>query len=765
MIKSLRLVNWRSHSDTTLKFGSGTNLLVGIMGAGKSAVLDALSFALFGTFPLLERRRVKLEDIVRYDEPSAKVVLSFSWNGNEYRIEREITKQKNKFATKADAFRDGSLIETGTKIVTELVENTIGVDYDLFTRAIYSEQNNIDYFLSLDPKRRKEEFDRILGLDRFEKARAGAVSIANRFDAAASAYSDKYDEKKVAELEKTITEFSGKENQLKEEMKSTADFLKKIKTELKELSSAYELLEKKRKKLEELSKEIATLKGKISSLEDGLKKVDPEMYEKTKKELQELRNKLEDYGKTVSENRKKKDEISNSLAVLESKIKDQEEKSARVKKLETALSQLLAGEALDKIKQTFADSEKQFVDKTSEKSSESKKIQEIKKVLEHLKEGISNCPLCESELGPDGVKKVRDKKEEEIKKSEENSRKLETELKDLQEKTALLKERIRKIEFAEDKTNTLKKELVDVAGFAEKKKNLATELSSLTDGIRKFEDEKSKVQNQVESLLVSIKDMEEMRRREETAKSLKEKLLIHETEKKETDFDETAYEQSRKKLENKKIEDEKLSSKSEYLSKELKMLQGNKKVYEEQLKEMKENKKKADATMALVEELKVYKNALLETQISLRRDLIEAINSAMNEIWNIFYPYGNYRSIRIEVTEKDYVFEVLEGDKWKTLETVASGGERACAALTLRVALAMVLTPNLSWLILDEPTHNLDSEAVSLLSETLQIKVPQVVRQTFVITHEEALIGADFSTTYKLTRDKDHGGSTKIEIV
>jgi len=765
MIKSLRLVNWRSHSDTTLKFGSGTNLLVGIMGAGKSAVLDALSFALFGTFPLLERRRVKLEDVVRYNEPNAKVILDFSWNGNDYRIEREITKQKNRFSTKADAYRDGSLIETGTTIVTELVESAIGVDYDLFTRAIYSEQNNIDYFLSLDPKRRKEEFDRILGLDRFEKARAGAVSIANRFDAAAAAYADKYDENRVAELEKTINEFSGKENTLKDDIKFTSDSLKKIKIELKELSSAYESLEKKRKRLEELAKEIANLKGKISSLEDGLKKIDPEVYEKAKKELQEFRNKLDEYSKSVSENRKKKDAASNNLAVLESKIKDQEEKSERTKKLETALSQLFAGETLEKIRQTLADYEKQILDKTSEKNSESRKIQETKKVLEHLKEGISNCPLCESELGSEGVKKVRDKKEAEIKKSDENSLKLEKEIKGLQDKTVLLKERVRKIEFAEDKIATLKKELVDVAGFAENKKVIQSEISSLQDNIRKTEEEKSEVQKKVESLLVSIKDMEEMRRREETAKSLKENLLVFEAEKKQTDFDETAYEQSRKKLEEKKIEDEKFSSKSEYLSKELKLLEENKKLYENQLKEMKENKKKAEATMGLVEELKIYKNALLETQISLRRDLIEAINSGMNEIWNIFYPYGNYRSIRIEVTDRDYVFEVLEGDKWKILETVASGGERACAALTLRVALAMVLTPNLSWLILDEPTHNLDSEAVSLLSETLQIKVPQVVKQTFVITHEEALIGADFSTTYKLTRDKDHGGSTKTEIV
>src|SRR3989338_10760274 len=105
---------------------------------------------------------------------------------------------------------------------------------------------------------------------------------------------------------------------------------------------------------------------------------------------------------------------------------------------------------------------------------------------------------------------------------------------------------------------------------------------------------------------------------------------------------------------------------------------------------------------SLEEEVTIYKNALVETQTNLRVDLIEAINAAMNEIWHIFYPYKDYKALKLNVTEKDYLFEVFDGE-WKTLESVASGGERACAALTLRVALAMVLTPNLSMLILDEP--------------------------------------------------------------
>ena len=64
---------------------------------------------------------------------------------------------------------------------------------------------------------------------------------------------------------------------------------------------------------------------------------------------------------------------------------------------------------------------------------------------------------------------------------------------------------------------------------------------------------------------------------------------------------------------------------------------------------------------------------------------------------------------------------------------------------------------------MDEPTHNLDRESISLLSETLQQKVPEIVEQTFVITHEELLVGSDFSLSYRLKRDKGKFEPTQIE--
>jgi exonuclease SbcC len=231
-----------------------------------------------------------------------------------------------------------------------------------------------------------------------------------------------------------------------------------------------------------------------------------------------------------------------------------------------------------------------------------------------------------------------------------------------------------------------------------------------------------------------------------------------------TKFNPKEFDDVREKAEAARLEAERMKSSKSALELEKKTSAELLRLVRDGLLRLRETRDKISSLYSLDEELALYRNALLETQVSLRGSLTDAINGAMNELWPIFYPYHNYRALRLNVSEKDYVFEVNDGE-WKNLDSIASGGERASAALTLRVALAMILTPRLSWLILDEPTHNLDSQAVELLSSALAFKVPDVVKQTFVITHDEAFMGSDFASSYRLSRDKEKNGSTKAESI
>ena len=157
MIESVELTNWKAHGHTKMSFVKGPNILIGHMGAGKSSVMDAISFGLFGTFPARQNRRVDNENIIRNSREgsrSAKVKLSFGIDGINYVVEREITSGGQ---SKATLQKNGTYTQSQPQRVTEEIEKALAMDYDLFSRAVYSEQNRLDYFLELKASDRKKQ--------------------------------------------------------------------------------------------------------------------------------------------------------------------------------------------------------------------------------------------------------------------------------------------------------------------------------------------------------------------------------------------------------------------------------------------------------------------------------------------------------------------------------------------------------------------------------------------------------------------------------
>jgi len=96
------------------------------------------------------------------------------------------------------------------------------------------------------------------------------------------------------------------------------------------------------------------------------------------------------------------------------------------------------------------------------------------------------------------------------------------------------------------------------------------------------------------------------------------------------------------------------------------------------------------------------------------------------------------------------------------VEGLASGGERSIAALALRVAFSIAFIPNLRWLILDEPTHNLDDNAIEHLTNALRERIGSFVEQVFLITHDDRVSEGVGGSLYRLERDKNRNEPTRI---
>lgn len=130
-------------------------------GAGKSTLLEALLWGLFGE----TIRKVKAQEVVnRLGEGPARVAICFSLRGKEYLVERLRTGNK----TELRLFAQGERIERGTYTRNqEALQEILGLDWDTFVSSVVFCHSYASAFLGGGDARRKEILEQILGLEVF----------------------------------------------------------------------------------------------------------------------------------------------------------------------------------------------------------------------------------------------------------------------------------------------------------------------------------------------------------------------------------------------------------------------------------------------------------------------------------------------------------------------------------------------------------------------------------------------------------------------
>lgn len=158
-------------------------VLSGPTGAGKSSVIDAMIFALYGTIPRLDDRRV-VEPVISVRSARARVALSFTVAGEEYRVARMVERRKSgATTTEARLERGEEVLASGAGEVTEAVGELLGLGFDHFTRAVVLPQGAFARFLLDQPRERQGLLRALLDLGLFEQV----MQLANARAAAAKA--------------------------------------------------------------------------------------------------------------------------------------------------------------------------------------------------------------------------------------------------------------------------------------------------------------------------------------------------------------------------------------------------------------------------------------------------------------------------------------------------------------------------------------------------------------------------------------------------
>lgn len=147
-------------------------------GSGKSALLEAIPYALFGT-----TRSKQRTDVVRRGAKTSNVILEFISNGRSVKIERG---RSNKGDSYAKVFIDGTLAAQQTKNVEAIVSDVLGLDRDLFELIYFFRQDDQYKFVNAGPSERKSFLAKVFDLGAVEACLAEARARAKAAEEALS---------------------------------------------------------------------------------------------------------------------------------------------------------------------------------------------------------------------------------------------------------------------------------------------------------------------------------------------------------------------------------------------------------------------------------------------------------------------------------------------------------------------------------------------------------------------------------------------------
>lgn len=356
-VETLKMQNIRSIKNLQIEFPESTVLFFGDIGSGKSSVLKAIEFALFGTMGELPGT-----SLLRRGEKKGLVELKFSIGSDVYEIHRELQKVSRKEKETVTQPK-GWLIENGIKTsytTTELRIKILDIlkysitNYkssskkciDLYRYTVYTPQEEIKEILLAEPEERFDILKEVLEIEAYENT--------------------------IKNLEKV--------------RKRLMSDLRDLDLDIKSIGSPQEIIPEKEKAIEDLDKVVKTLKKEILNKKKEISK--------EKEEQTNIQEEYNEYLQKITEIRSKKQIIKDDEELEqknEKTIKTLLVEIAKKQKQLDSLSEIklmtkLEEEELDTMIKTLQEEGNTIRD---EKTKIQKTINDVDKLLKKGK-----CSLC-----------------------------------------------------------------------------------------------------------------------------------------------------------------------------------------------------------------------------------------------------------------------------------------------------------------------------------------------------------------------------------
>ncbi|HPG39689.1 MAG TPA: SMC family ATPase [bacterium] len=776
IIKNLTLENYRRFVNLELEFPENLIGIIGRNGAGKSTIVEAIGWALYGN-RLGRTDKLDIRTQSADDKESCCVVMDFTFSEHEYRISRKL-KGKNA-VSEAAVYRDGNAEPEAVQDrgVNEYIENLLQLDYDSFTTSVYARQKDLARLSTLRPEERRQSINRLIGLDKIDDARgqvrqdrndkqkflAGKESTLKDIAVLQSRLGELENSKRdkdagITGLEGTVRENTrqleqaktekNRQTHLKDEYIALEKPLGKLQSRLEENDKQLERSKTDRRDITAAEQKLGELLTELAGFAEIMKNKDLlDQAALRFNSLHHKRQELERLSDNISRETKRGEEYADS-AIHYAKLEQQLDE---LNKHELSLEQQIAS-----CRSGLSAVQGIIKSKTDEGKKESARLEQVKKLGPD-----SACPLCTQQLGTHYESVIHDLDEliaklrreykecaEEENKQQETLSALETELRKLRhDKEKLARESSR----AQEAVQTGKRIQEALENFTRQKQLLEREIGEL--GVVEYnKEEHNKIKTEFERLL-PLKEKaagldERVSRKDKVEQQIAavEKLLAEthqeigelKTKQQNLGYHENEFQAAGQLVDKKTAELDKAREKLGAAREELAALR---KEIEGLTAEITLQKQLREDITAIKEEI-IYLQALEEHFGKFRLELAGRVRPLIagraSELLALTTS-GRYSLLELD---RDYNILIYDGNNPFPIQRF-SGGEQDLANLCLRIAISQIVAERsggaqINFIVLDEIFGSQDYERRDLILNALTRLATQF-RQIFIITHIEAL--------------------------
>lgn len=509
---NLKLSNFTSYAENPPQLNFTKFKLAaisGLNGAGKSSLLDAVTWCIWGS----SRAGESSDYLIHMGADNMQVEFSFELDSHLYTVKRRRSK-KGGGSTSLEFWTNHHNLTEGTiKATQEKIIQTLHLTFETFTNSSYLRQGHADEFTTKGPTDRKRILTEILRLDHYdlleEKAKEkakGAQTNLSLLEYQLLEIEAELSQKEEREKSLILAEKEAKKVEM--QLKEVEKLIKMIQEDHQAISATIKSFEEKKIQIEKIGKELADFELQIS------------LKEKAKEEFQDILKQKN----TIEENYQKLQKL-------------QQEKSL----LETKRSQLI------KVKDELAAVQKILISREEKRQIAIKVIEiELKKLeteneqiqtqINHLNSNKDTCPTCGQVIGKDKNEQILLKGKASIDKNEIQIHQLTEKLQKYQsvvlpEKTEVsnLEKEVTGLEEQTKHWANIKDQISKLDSF----QNLYIKLAQAETGIKTHKeailDLKKIYDIQVKNLKLGQKELEKLQIFENKLQEVREELTAQET--------------------------------------------------------------------------------------------------------------------------------------------------------------------------------------------------------------------------------------------